>query len=45
MRWAVESPDLRESVVTSLLDMHQRFVGALTQTIAELGIEKGVQAG
>jgi AcrR family transcriptional regulator len=36
VRWAVESPDFRQSVVTSLLDMHQRFVGALTQTLAEI---------
>jgi len=33
VRWAVESPDLREGVITTLFDLNQRFVGALTQSV------------
>lgn len=36
VRWAIESPTFREAVVTALLDLNQRFAGALTQTVAEL---------
>jgi len=36
VRWALESPQLREMTVTTLLDLNQRFAGALTQTVARL---------
>ena len=36
VRWAVESPEFRESVITTLLDLNQRFAGAITQTVAEI---------
>ena len=36
MRWAFENPDHRMGVVTTLLDLNQRFAGALTQSIAAL---------
>lgn len=36
VRWAFESPDHRGSVVTALLDLNQRFQGALIETIAEI---------
>lgn len=36
VRWAVESPDLREGVITTLFDLNQRFAGALTQIVAEI---------
>jgi len=36
VRWAVESPDFRETVLTALFDLNQRFAGAITQTIAEM---------
>ena len=36
LRWALESPDFRENVITTLLDLNQRFAGALTQTLAEV---------
>jgi AcrR family transcriptional regulator len=36
VRWAVGEPDFRETVITTLLDLHQRYAGALTQTISEL---------
>ena len=36
VRWAVESPAFRETVVTAALDLNQRFAGAITQTVAEL---------
>lgn len=36
VRWALESPNFREGVVTALLDLNQRFSGVLTQTVAEL---------
>jgi AcrR family transcriptional regulator len=36
IRWAMEAEDFRETLITTLLDMHQRFAGALTETIAEL---------
>ena len=36
VRWAVESPDHRDGVVTTLLDLNQRFAGALTQSVAAL---------
>jgi AcrR family transcriptional regulator len=36
VRWAVESPDLREGVITTLFDLNQRFAGALTQIVSEV---------
>jgi AcrR family transcriptional regulator len=36
VRWAVESPDLREGVITTLFDLNQRFAGALTQIVSEI---------
>ena len=36
VRWAVESPRFRDDVVTTLLDLNQRFAGALTQTVSEI---------
>ncbi len=36
VRWAVESPEFRDAVVTPLLDINQRFAGALTQTVSEI---------
>ena len=36
VRWAVESPAFRETVITTLLDLNQRFAGAITQSVAEL---------
>lgn len=34
--WVVETPELRVWVAESLLDLHQRFAGALSETLAEL---------
>ncbi len=34
--WIVETPALRDWVVESALDMHQRFAGAISETLAEL---------
>jgi AcrR family transcriptional regulator len=36
VRWAIEAKDFRRSMINTLLDMHQRYTGALTETIAEL---------
>jgi len=36
VRWAMEAKDFRESMKLTLLDMHQRYTGALTETIADL---------
>ena len=36
VRWAVESPDLRDGVVKPLLDLNQRFAGALRETVAAM---------
>lgn len=36
VRWAVESPDLREGVITTLFDLNQRFAGALTLSVAAI---------
>ena len=36
VRWAVDSPLQRETVVTTLFDLNQRFAGAITQTVSEL---------
>ena len=39
VRWAVEARDFRATMLDTLLDMHQRYVGALTETISELSPE------
>lgn len=36
VRWAVESPQLGGIVVDTLLDLNQRFAGALTETVSQL---------
>jgi len=36
IRWAIEAPVFREWLITTLLDMHQRFAGVLIETISEL---------
>ena len=36
VRWAMEAQGFRKTLLETLLDMHQRYVGALTETIAEL---------
>lgn len=36
LNWLIETPDLREWVVRSLLDLHQRFAGSLSETLEEL---------
>ncbi len=36
VRWAVEATDNREWLITTLLDLHQRFVGTLAETLSEL---------
>jgi AcrR family transcriptional regulator len=36
LRWALESPDHREGVVTALLDLNQRYQGVLIETVAEI---------
>ena len=36
LRWLVETPRLRDWVVESLLDLHQRFTGVLSETLSEL---------
>ena len=36
VRWAMSKHDLRGTVITTLLDLHQRVAGALIQTISEL---------
>lgn len=34
--WVVEAPELRVWVAESLLDLHQRFTGALSETLSEI---------
>lgn len=36
LHWVVETPALREWVVGLLLDLHQRFAGVLSETLAEM---------
>jgi AcrR family transcriptional regulator len=36
LRWAFESPDHREGVITALLDLNQRYQGVLIETVAEI---------
>lgn len=39
IRWALEAPVFREWLITTLLDLHQRFTGALTEIIAQIAPE------
>ena len=41
VRWALESPEFREGVITTLLDVNQRFAGTLAQTISEVAPDAG----
>jgi AcrR family transcriptional regulator len=36
VRWALESPDFRETVITTALELNQRFADALTETVREI---------
>jgi len=36
VRWALDAQAFRESMINTLLDMHQRYTGVLTETIAEI---------
>ena len=36
VRWAIESPEFGSSLITSLMDLHQRFTGDLCETLAEI---------
>ena len=36
VRWAMEASETREWLIATLLDLHQRFVGSLTETVARI---------
>jgi len=36
IRWAIESPAFRETVITTIMDLNQRFAGTIAQTIDEI---------
>jgi len=36
VRWAVESPEFRDTVIATLFDLNQRFSAAIGETVAEL---------
>lgn len=36
VQWAVGEADFRENVINTLLDLHQRYMGAVTSTIADI---------
>jgi len=36
VRWAMEESDTREWLIATLFDLHQRFVGALTEAVARV---------
>ena len=36
VRWAIEAKDFRDWLIPMLLDMHQRYMGVLTETISEI---------
>ncbi|MBW2316475.1 MAG: TetR/AcrR family transcriptional regulator [Deltaproteobacteria bacterium] len=36
VRWAMEETDTRDWLIATLLDLHQRFVGGLTETVVRL---------
>jgi AcrR family transcriptional regulator len=45
LRWAFESPDHREGMITALLDLNQRYQGVLIETISEIvGPERDARA-
>ena len=44
LAWIIESPDLRDWVAGSLLDLHQRVTGALSETLSEI-LPDGEDAG
>jgi AcrR family transcriptional regulator len=45
LRWAFESPDHREGMITALLDLNQRYQGVLIETVAEIaGPERDARA-
>ncbi len=44
LNWLIETPDLRDWVVRSLLDLHQRFAGSLSETLSEL-LPEGADPG
>lgn len=43
VRWAMEESDTREWLIATLLDLHQRFIGSLTETVARL-VPEGTDA-
>lgn len=45
VRWAMEESESREWLIATLLDLHQRFVGGLTETVARLVGEGGDAKG
>jgi len=49
VRWAMEETDTRDWLIATLLDLHQRFVGGLTETVVRLAPEgadpKGLALG
>jgi len=45
LRWAFESPEHRDGVVSALLDLNQRYQGVLIETISEIvGPERDARA-
>ena len=36
VRWAMEAQEFRKALLDTLFDMHQRYVGALTEAIADI---------
>lgn len=36
LKWVVATPTMRDWIVEALLDLHQRFTGVLSETLAEL---------
>lgn len=36
VRWALEAREFRKAMLDTLLDMHQRYVGALTEAISDI---------
>ena len=36
LRWAFESPEHREGVITALLDLNQRYQGVLIETVSQI---------
>ncbi|HEU4430071.1 MAG TPA: helix-turn-helix domain-containing protein [Myxococcota bacterium] len=45
LRWAFESPEHRDGVISALLDLNQRYQGVLIETISEIvGAERDARA-